>query len=44
MAMYLIDHLYGEEVASNVGRGLIIDWPPAPGTMTGIWFAIQGFR
>ncbi len=29
VAMYLVDHLYGEEVARGVGRGLIIDWPPA---------------
>jgi transcriptional regulator GlxA family with amidase domain len=28
VAMYLVDHLYGEEVARRVGRGLIIDWPP----------------
>ena len=32
-AMYLVDHLYGEEVAAGVGRGLLIPWPPAPGTM-----------
>ncbi len=29
VAMYLVDHLYGEQVAQGVGRGLIIDWPPA---------------
>ena len=29
VAMYLVDHLYGEAVARGVGRGLIIDWPPA---------------
>ncbi|MEQ9500574.1 MAG: DJ-1/PfpI family protein [Deltaproteobacteria bacterium] len=29
VAMYLIDHLYGVEVAKGVGRGLIIAWPPA---------------
>lgn len=29
VAMYLVDHLFGEEVARGVGRGLIIDWPPA---------------
>lgn len=28
VAMHLIDHLYGEDVARGVGRGLIIDWPP----------------
>ena len=29
-AMYLVDHLYGEEVARRVGRGLLIPWPPTP--------------
>ena len=29
VAMYLVDHLYGEEVARGVGRGLVIPWPPA---------------
>jgi transcriptional regulator GlxA family with amidase domain len=33
VAMYLVDHLYGESVARGVGRGLIIDWPPTAGTM-----------
>jgi len=33
VAMYLVDHLYGEKVAQGVGRGLIIDWPPAPERM-----------
>lgn len=28
LAMYLVDHLYGENVARGVGRGLIIPWPP----------------
>ncbi len=27
-AMYLVDLLYGEEVAAGVGRGLLIPWPP----------------
>lgn len=27
-AMYLVDLLYGEEVARGVGRGLLIPWPP----------------
>ena len=27
VAMYLVDHLYGEEVARGVGRGMVIDWP-----------------
>lgn len=30
-AMYLVDLLYGEEVARGVGHGLLIDWPPEPG-------------
>jgi len=29
-AMYLVDLLYGEEVARGVGHGLLIDWPPRP--------------
>ncbi len=28
VAMYLVDHLYGAEVAAGVGRGMVIDWPP----------------
>jgi len=28
VAMYLVEHLYGQEVARRVGRGLIISWPP----------------
>lgn len=31
VAMYLVDHLFGEEVAAGVGRGLLIPWPPPPG-------------
>jgi len=31
VAMYLVDLLYGEEVAQGVGHGLLIDWPPRPG-------------
>ena len=34
VAMYLVDHLYGEEVARGVGRGLIIPWPPAADPLT----------
>ena len=34
VALYLVDHLYGEEVARGVGRGLIIDWPPHPDRMS----------
>jgi transcriptional regulator GlxA family with amidase domain len=30
VAMYLVDHLYGTEVAAGVGRGMVLDWPPAP--------------
>lgn len=30
VALYLVDHLYGEEVARGVGRGLILPWPPKP--------------
>ncbi len=33
VAIYLVDHLFGEEVARKVGSGLIIPWPPAEGTM-----------
>ena len=33
VAMYLVEHLYGETVARGVGRGLIIDWPPLGGEM-----------
>jgi transcriptional regulator GlxA family with amidase domain len=29
-ALYLLDLLYGEEVAAGVGRGLLIPWPPDP--------------
>jgi transcriptional regulator GlxA family with amidase domain len=29
VAMYLVDLLYGEEVARGVGRGLLIPWPPS---------------
>ena len=31
-AMYLVDLLYGEEVAAGVGGGLLIAWPPDPAT------------
>jgi transcriptional regulator GlxA family with amidase domain len=33
VAMYLVDHIWGEEVAHRVGRGLIISWPPKPGEL-----------
>lgn len=29
VAMHLVDHLYGTEVAAGVGRGMVLDWPPA---------------
>ena len=29
-ALYLVDLLYGREVAAGVGRGLLIPWPPDP--------------
>jgi transcriptional regulator GlxA family with amidase domain len=27
-ALYLVDHLYGEEVAKKVAKGLLLPWPP----------------
>lgn len=27
-ALYLVDHLYGENVARNVAEGLVLPWPP----------------
>ena len=36
VAMYLVDHLYGPDVTRRVGRGLIIDWPPASGSMPAV--------
>lgn len=32
-AMYLVHHLYGNEVAAAIGRGLVIPWP-LPGLRT----------
>ncbi len=32
-ALYLADHLYGEQAAQGIGRGMVIPWPPKPGTM-----------
>ncbi len=29
VALYLVDHIWGPEVARNVARGLVITWPPA---------------
>lgn len=28
-AMYLVELLYGREVARGIGRGLLVEWPPA---------------
>jgi len=33
VAMYLVDYLYGPDVATRVGKGLIIDWPPLASQM-----------
>lgn len=30
VAMYLVDLLFGEQVARGIGSGLLIEWPPAP--------------
>jgi transcriptional regulator GlxA family with amidase domain len=30
-ALYLVDHLYGEKVAKDVARGLVLPWPPGEG-------------
>jgi len=35
-AMYLVDLLYGQEVAQGVGRGLIIPWPSTPEEMPAV--------
>jgi transcriptional regulator GlxA family with amidase domain len=32
-AIYLVAFLYGDEVAAGVGRGMVLSWPPAEGTM-----------
>ncbi len=31
VAMYLVAHLYGNEVARGIGGGLLLPWPPDPG-------------
>jgi transcriptional regulator GlxA family with amidase domain len=31
VAMYLVDRLYGPQVAQEIGKGLLIPWPPPPG-------------
>lgn len=33
VAMYLVDQLYGAQVAAAIGKGLVIPWPPDPDTM-----------
>lgn len=32
-ALYLVHALYGEKTAASVAGGLLIEWPPAPGTV-----------
>lgn len=39
VAMYLVAHLYGDTVAARVGAGLLIPWPPAPGSPSSGWVA-----
>lgn len=34
VAMYLVDHLYGPDIARAVGGGLLIDWPYPGGSPT----------
>jgi len=33
VAMHLVDRLYGTQVAQQIGKGLLIPWPPPPGRM-----------
>jgi transcriptional regulator GlxA family with amidase domain len=33
VAMHLVDRLYGPQVATEIGKGLLIPWPPPPGRM-----------
>lgn len=42
VAMYLVAHLYGDDVARGVGRGLILPWPPEPGTVRALVIASPG--
>ncbi len=35
-AMYLADHLYGEKATQGIGRGMVIPWPPKPGTIPAV--------
>lgn len=39
VAMYLVDHLYGEKVARGIGGGLVIDWPPSAERMPALVLA-----
>ncbi len=34
--MYVLDWLYGPDVAKGVGGGLLIEWPPAEGSVEGM--------
>lgn len=36
VALYLVDHVFGESVATGVGRGLIIPWPPTRDEVRGL--------
>lgn len=42
VAMYLVDHLYGTEVAQAVGQGMVIPWPPE--METGPVFVTEGLE
>ncbi|HEV8582827.1 MAG TPA: DJ-1/PfpI family protein [Thermoanaerobaculia bacterium] len=33
VAMYLVDRLYGPQVATEIGKGLLIPWPAPPGKL-----------
>ena len=33
-AMHLVDRLYGRPVATQIGEGLLVPWPPDPDTMS----------
>lgn len=33
-AMHLVDRLYGRPVATKIGEGLLVPWPPDPDTMS----------
>lgn len=42
VAIYLVDHLFGEEAARGVGRGLIIEWPPRGDEMSALVVPASG--